>query len=347
MNRVSLKLFSIFSFICIMLCNLRAQEDCATTLSKAQKLYDAGVIEQIPQMLQQCLIKGFSDEEKLQANKLIIMSYLFDNNTTKADKAMLEFLKRYPEYALLPSDPAEFVQLFKTYRTYPVASFGFIFGTNISSVNVTKLYVDPSIKGSYANTGFTYHGGLSFKRYLMNKLDLNLEAIYVLNSYKYSSDAITSNNSHEFTETMTSLAFPLTAIYTPLYSKKIVPYLRGGVSFSYLLSSTATLSLTIPDVSKPITQPDFSITDYRVRFMVKPVIGAGINYNLNHGNLYLDIRYDIGLMNHINTDKKIEENQDIIDAQWTYAYRDNYFRINNICFSIGYFYKFYKPEKRK
>jgi hypothetical protein len=335
--------FLIISFLVIGA--VKAQEDCAATLSKAQKLYDAGVIEQIPQMLQQCLNRGFSDEEKLQAYKLIIMSYLFDNNTVKADKAMLDFLKRYPEYELLPSDPAEFVQLFKTYRTYPIASFGIIAGTNINSVNVTKIYIDPKIKGSYATSGFNYQFGLSFKRYLIDKLDINLEALYSLNSYKYSA-TVTSGNSLDFTESMNSVILPITAIYSPFTFENFTPFLRGGLSFSYLLTSTASISQKIKDVEKPNPFPDIDILDYRVPFQVKPVLGAGINYNLKHGNLYFDVRYNFGIMNHVNINKKIEDNQDIFDALWTYEYRDNYFKINNLCFSIGYFYKFYKPEKK-
>ncbi len=67
--------------ILIFSIGIKAQEeDCSFTLTKAQKLFDAGTIEQIPQILQPCIDNGFTEEDKLQAYKLIILSYLFDNN---------------------------------------------------------------------------------------------------------------------------------------------------------------------------------------------------------------------------------------------------------------------------
>ena len=76
------------------------EEDCAIKLREAQQLYDAGKIETVPDMLQSCIDKGFTQEERLTAFKLIILCQIYNDDPDEAHKEMLSFLKRYPEYEL-------------------------------------------------------------------------------------------------------------------------------------------------------------------------------------------------------------------------------------------------------
>ena len=46
---------------------LKAEDNCALTLENAQKMYDNGMIEKIPEMLANCIKNGFTSEERLQA----------------------------------------------------------------------------------------------------------------------------------------------------------------------------------------------------------------------------------------------------------------------------------------
>lgn len=332
----------ILLFFSVTLLSVDAQEECSTVLSKAQKLYDAGVIEQIPKMLQPCIESGFTSEEKLQAYKLIIMSYVFDNNTQKAETAMLDFLNRYPEYEILPADQAEFIQLFKTYRTLPIASFGIILGTNISNIRTIKLYVDPKTKGSYSTSGFMFQAGVSYKRYIIDKFDINLEGLYVQSSYQYNRDSITASNTQSFTETQKRIEIPLTLIYYLYTFNKFIPYIRTGLNFTYLLNSSASISRTASGSSKPFIDPNVSLVDNRIPFQVMLVFGAGISYKLKRSDISLDIRYNLGFKNQV-----IENNRYInLDPHTTFLYIDNDFNYDNLYFSLSYAYKFYKPEKR-
>jgi hypothetical protein len=137
---------------------------------------------------------------------------------------------------------------------------------------------------------------------------------------------------------------PLTVIYFPYVWNKFTPYVRGGISFGYLLNSSATFTRTEPGILKPFTDPAFSITDKRSNFQLMAVIGMGISYSLKRSNLFLDIRYNLGFLNQVNPDERYNTNN--LDPYLKYYYVDNDFRMNNLCFSIGYNYKFYKPEKR-
>ena len=119
----------VFPFIA-----LSQSEDCIIQLQEAERLYDLGQVENIPQMLEDCIADGFNKEERLQAYKLIILTFLTDDNMRKADSAMFDFLQRYPEYELTVADPAEFNYLFGSYKTLPLYSLGVTLGTSFSSV---------------------------------------------------------------------------------------------------------------------------------------------------------------------------------------------------------------------
>ena len=117
-----------------------AQDDCATKIQEAQKYYDQGMIDEIPKMLAPCMADGFTRTQKIEAYKLIILSYLFDDNQFEAEKTMLEFLKKYPEYEIMPNDPVEFVYLFESYRTTSVFSFGITAGFNFTDPRIIEPF---------------------------------------------------------------------------------------------------------------------------------------------------------------------------------------------------------------
>src|SRR5512133_4345830 len=117
-----------------------SQQDCATKIQEAQRYYDQGIIEEIPSMLAPCMQDGFTRTQKIEAYKLIIMSYLFNENQFEAERTMLEFLKKYPEYEIMPNDPVEFVYLLESYRTASVFSFGVSGGFNLTDPRIIEPY---------------------------------------------------------------------------------------------------------------------------------------------------------------------------------------------------------------
>ena len=63
---------------------------------------------------------------------MIVLSFLLDVKQFEEEKTMVEFLKKYPEYEIMPNDPIEFVYCFESYRTTSVFSFGLSAGFNIT-----------------------------------------------------------------------------------------------------------------------------------------------------------------------------------------------------------------------
>jgi hypothetical protein len=323
---------------------LRAQEDCAFTLSRAQRLYDAGNIEQIPLMLKQCMESGFTKEERQQAQKLIVLSYLFDKNEYEAERAMLDFLRKYPEYELNTSDQAEFVQLFNSFITLPVVSIGVIGGGNLVSAQTGKTFGVCKYPGNFSAKTPGFQGGISFQIYLKNKLDLNIEAIYQQGILDYQNDSIPGNNLLKFTETRTSLAVPISLIYTPIHLKKINPFLRIGANFEYLLSSNAKIIRQDVYSIKPATEPELSMMDNRKNFQIQAFGGIGVTYKLKHSFLLLECRYHQGFMS--QTKNKVQLDAPNPNLTGLYYLAENDYALSHFSINVGLFYKIYKPRKK-
>ena len=100
-------------------------QDCAQSLRLASSSYDQGRLHEIPELLKKCLDNGFTSIEKVNAYKLLALSYLYLEEPEKADEAMLELLNTdhffEPNQAV---DPAEFIGLYNTFRTKPLFSIG-------------------------------------------------------------------------------------------------------------------------------------------------------------------------------------------------------------------------------
>ena len=109
---------SIFLFILVFfISTLYAQRSCLNTLREAKELYEQGLIDEIPDLLADCMESGFTRSQRIEAYKLIILAYLFDDDQFTAEKMMDEFLRKFPEYEIMPNDPVEFVYLLESYKT--------------------------------------------------------------------------------------------------------------------------------------------------------------------------------------------------------------------------------------
>ena len=103
----------------------RGQSTCAQTLRLAQSIYEQGRLHELPQLLQECLRNGFNHEEKVSAYKLLTLTHIYLEEPEKADEMMLALLRTDTEFQVNDAvDPAEFVALYKTFRTYPIYRIG-------------------------------------------------------------------------------------------------------------------------------------------------------------------------------------------------------------------------------
>lgn len=327
-----------------------SQEDdkCLNKLKKAQELFESGLIEEIPFMLDSCLKDGFNKEQTIQAYRLLIQVYLFDYNQEKAEKAMLNLLSEFPEYEIQSNDPVEFANLYKQFQTRPRYSISFNSGVNISDVSVIEQYSTGNInklKPSYKGDGLRAGVRLSFEKYIASKMWITLGVGYTFAGYQVEEKMNFNRELLTFSEKMQFLQMPLYLNYSFGNSKKFAPYIFAGGKFSYLLNSKGELNRRSLDASS--TSTDLSgiaqdITNTRMRENFSILGGIGFRYKISSGYLRVNLFYSKGMSNYVKKGARFSNN----DNLFYYNYIDDQIRLNYYNFSIGYSYIFYRTQKK-
>jgi hypothetical protein len=327
--------------------NLFSQQDCGSKIQEAQKLYDLGMIDEISKMLAPCMEEGFTRNQKIEAYKLIILAYLFDDNQFEAEKTMVEFLKKYPEYEIMPNDPIEFVYLFESYKTTSVFSFGINAGFNLTDPRIMEPFTVFDL--SNASTDNTmkpgFHVGIGLGKYISRKMMLNIEFNFASNNYGfYDEIKIPENdalNSVTYTERLYKFELPVSLAYE-FTIKKIHYFVRGGFSAGKITGITGHASRKFAD-EITVSSEDQDIRHYRYNLLYHGIIGAGVRYKIPRGVLSFDIRANIGLNNIVRPEHRYE-NQEFLTK---YYYLDDNFALNTFSLSASYYFSFYKPKKQR
>ena len=329
---------------------LYGQDDCASKIQEARKYYDQGMISEIPQMLAPCMESGFTRVQKIEAYKLIILSYLFDDNPFEAEKTMMEFLKKFPEYEIMPNDPVEFVYLFESYRTTSVFSFGLTAGFNFTDPRILEPYTifdaNHADQKNTIKSGFQL--GVGMGRYISRKMILNMEFLFTENRYSFTDELIVpltggndGINSVTYSERLYKVEFPLTVTYE-INAKKVHYFIRTGVSAAKLTGVTGNATRKYAQEVPAGTSQTQDMSYYRKNMLYSGILGAGIRYKIPRGVVTADLRVNIGINNIVKPERRFE-NQAFITESY---YIDDDFSLNTISLSAGYYFSFYKPKKQ-
>jgi len=238
-------------------------EECAFTLREAENLYSQGRIENIPEMLESCIERGFTSEDRLAAYKLIILCSLYNDEQEQAEDQMLDFLKKYPEYELIPTDPEEFGYLFSKYRTRPIFDYGLFVGLNYSHGSLLEPYSnfanldEDELRFRPDNFGFS--AGVVLNFYITNKIQVSITPMYSQKKIRldHYDDVVMGTFNKEHFERQSYIDFPLTVSYD-FDLGRLKPYLRAGGQMGYLVeatTSTTTCSSMTARAASPTSRP--------------------------------------------------------------------------------------------
>ncbi len=321
-----------------------AQDDCATKIQEARKLNDQGMIDEIPGMLAPCMEEGFSRVQKIEAYKLIILAYLFDDNQFEAEKSMLEFLKKFPEYEVSPNDPIEFVYLFESYRTTSVFSFGITAGFNLTDPRIIEPFSAFDLsQAELKNTmkpGFQV--GLGVGRYIRKNMVLNIEFNFTSNQYKFTDEIhqplIDGLSSVSYTEKLFKVEFPVYVAYE-FNIKKVNCYVSLGASAAKITGATGQPSRKFHENMQSLSGESTDISTYRTNMLYSGLAGAGIRYKVPRGVIAVGLRASFGINNIVAS-----YNNEFIGK---FYYRDDDFSLNTYSLTAGYYFSFYKPKKQR
>ncbi len=327
---------------------LHAQDDdCMLKLQEAEKYYEAGKIEKIPDLLLGCIYNGFNRENKVRALRLLTLAYISDDNMNDADRTMLQILRTNPEFETNASlDPLEFIRLYESYDTDPIFSVGVHFSFNQSYpmlIEAIGANAFNEINPHYTPQGFHFSGGLNFTYHLNPKIDLVFDPMLESVGYGFE-EAITTEEVVNGEETMTSLNFPVLASYNFFTWNELRFMVEGGLSYNYYLNGELSLTNTYLDGENPdYSDSPFSTEDIRNHHMLAGIAGLGAKVNLPRSYLRVGVRYTAGLTNVVktNTDSDVQNTMN-----WVNRYQDNYFRPSNVALFVSFNYEIYQHKKK-
>lgn len=326
----------------------------AQTLRLARATYEQGRLHEIPTQLNDGVIAAMNKQEKVEAYKILCLSYIYLEEPEKADAAMLNILTTDPYFEIIEAvDPAEFVALYHTFRTRPIYRIGGKLGVDASRPNVSEA----ATAGELA-TGSNYapligiQFGASADLPINQRLTLHGELLYAQKRFKLNqvfdrqTDVITGEelvNETEAVEQETWLSLPLTVEWNVLkgdskFNKKFNPYIAGGVAIDYLLASKITAQ-QLRDQETAIQEKTYNITRNSINISAIGAIGSKMR--VGGGYLVTEIRYLYGITK-VNSKENAYENQAIT---WEINYADPVFKISSLEISVAYIQNIFKPKK--
>lgn len=339
--------------------SLSSQVGCAFVLEEAQELFNSGVIESVPEKLAGCMESGFKSDEKLQAHKLIILSYLYDDNYEEADAAMLRFLKDFPSYEPDATDPMEFVALKEAYDTRPVLMLGGSFGTNLSFPFVlasgrmgTHDYL--SHPGDFKPGGAGVNAAFHIEKRVGPGLYLSGAFLFMNSSFDYYLDGeegeleftgdITDFSIIDVHETQNRIALPM-GLNFALPEGNFRPYIALGVSPALLMTARVDgvrdYSTAAAFRYNPVDVVNEDLLPGRNLVSISAFAGLGFKYSVGPGDLFLDARF------YINPQNQVRSNDRFVNKlAWDVLYVSDNFSVNSLAVSLGYMFPLYNPKKK-
>lgn len=326
--------------------NAFSQETCGEKLKKAEELYEAGQINKVAGLIEGCLQNGFSRAEKVRAYRLLALCNLYYNEDVQAIEAMNNLLKTNPEYVIKPTDPAEFVNLHRTFRTAPVFIVGLKLGMGYFNLYDLKNYNDiqsMAPDGTYQPNN-SYSLGVSMEIPVYRALSVGAEWFFSQRAYDYEHTVMDYAN--------VSMSEDIKTIDMPVFlqwnfrQKDFTPYLNLGVSFSYLLGAQVEYKRTDID-GKSYREPlisEIDLSNSRNSFNYALSAGAGFRWKnvLGRGYLCFDIRYSRNLKNHVEAAARADDQE----AVYSYFTTDNTFKFEDMQLMLGYKLPIYFPKYR-
>jgi hypothetical protein len=359
--------FFLLSCICVFAQEQQPQINCPQSLRTARSTYDQGRLHEVPQWLTGCLTKtedvgGFTDAERIEAYRMLTLTYIYLEEPTQADAEMIHLLNTDHFYTIDPDiDPIEFKNLYKKFRTDPVYRMGLKLGANTTHIGLlANRYMWGAGKGEYSSTP-SFQGGVVFEKdmpWLEKKVTLAPELLYNSNSFTYINPGILliqpdnpgepnpptdapNTGSQEQIITQTRLQLNALVQYRIekdyLLADKFTPYVTLGPSVNYLMSSEFVGNT---DADEPVTGTAIDNTDSYKRITFSVIAAAGVKFRFGGFYLALELRHQYGFGNIVNTDN-LYTNKELM----SYGYVDNDFRMSQTQFNLTFILPRFHPKK--
>lgn len=329
----------------------------AQTLRLARATYEQGRLHEVPQQLHDGIIAKMTKQEKVEAYKILCLSYIYLEESDKADQAMLNILRTDPYFKINKEvDPAEFVALYGTFRTLPIFRVGGKLGVDAGRPNVKENVTAGDLESdSKYKPMIGINFGLLADKPLSERLNLHAEILYSQKKFGLTQvfsrfDGGTGENFQNETEAIESqtwLSLPLAVQYKPFggnskFNEKFNPYVSAGVTIDYLLAAKIT-GEQIRDGQSSVQEKSFEFKPSRNSMNISVAAAVGIKLRAAGGYIVTEVRYLHGLTK-LSSKESAFENQEIT---WELNYADPVFKLSSLGISAGYIQNIFNPKKLK
>jgi hypothetical protein len=341
-------LFSLISY-----CSFgQANTSCVQTLRLARATYEQGRLHEIEGQLKPCLNGGFTKDEKqleVEAYKLLCLSYIYLEEPEKANEAMLNILKKDPDFQINPAvDPAEFVGLYNTFRSKSIFSVGLIGGPNATFPRVTENY---AVSGTAAGQGeyspkVNIQIGVVFEKLLFGKFTAAPELCLSNRAFTYTNSIVSKDDSTQASvrsqvgEIKQSWLDLNLLMQYKLGKGALNSYVSFGPNVGVLLNASNTAETETSATDNVESGSPIDLTDTYNKFGISLIGTAGIKYKFGAIYITANIRYQYGLTKIVNEEKKSNT-----EALFDYALSPNIYTQQNAAFLVGFIYPIFRPKK--
>ncbi len=334
------------------------QQSGAQTLRLARSVYEQGRLHEIPDLINKN-VASFSKTELVDAYRLLTLSYIYLEEPEKADESMQKLLNTDHFYEPNPNvEPAEFVGLYKTFRTTPVFSYGVKFGGNTTMPLLNSIYYSSSAapgNGKYA-LKFGFQAGAVFekeffsdsKKAFLKKLVFAPEVLYTSRTFGYTNanvfvSDLAGTSVEDQVVTVKQTWLDINPVFQLKLSKsKFNPYVGLGPGASLLLSAKNTMVSTRKGGAGVVSGPDVDFKKSYNAIVPSVIISAGAKYRF--GDFYItgEVRAQYALANPVNKSAR-----SIPDGAFDYQYILPNYKPLNLAINLGIVIPYFNPIKLK
>ncbi len=342
------KIILVISFLLSGI-NLLAQTDCNRNLNEAKSDFANGNLYAIPGKLTDCLKEGFSKSEKIDAYRLLTLTYLNINQNEKAKESLIKLLNIKTDYQVtINVDPPELYSLYKKIDTDPKYFIGLSAGINYNTIQIKDFPDGQSGRFSqnpysgqdiYKYTPkFSFQAGAQFMYPILKNLWLRSELMYQNQKYDYYEEIINieateSKNKFYAYESSSDLINLSISARRVLDNYRWKPFVELGIISSYNIKynfnnyiSEDTEELDIDNID------NIKMIEYRKKFNIG--LNAQIGTMLKIGEYYGEMRFGVNkfLIAHANYANDSERSIKTVGNRGE-VIEDNY---NNLLYEISF-----------
>jgi len=329
MNKLTLFIISLVAIWAGSIQITSAQTDsCIIKLKNAGTAFEQGDYDITISLIRSALAGCNLDKsEKIDANKLLILSYLKVDNLEEADNTASAIMKIDPYYKpdKFKDDP-KLTALFEKYQPLPMFKMGLSGGFNISSASAENTYsivhADNTEGLDQYNNKLGFQLGIAAEYRTYKDLWVSLGFGYRQSKYEHELFDV-ENTTINYSEKLSYFDVPLSLKYYFLKGS-VQPYLEGGATFSFLSSAISTS--TRDDLKDLVDRADL-----RNKFMNGYFGGLGAVYSMKGLQLFVNARYSIYSG---NVNKEGTRYADPVNV-FKYYYLDDDFTLDNFQVNAG------------